>query len=294
MMWPETINQLALYNASHVTGEVLLALYHTLKPQYPNLIISSKIDLHSETILYLIICPGGYDYGNIHLRPKYYITYQLEPTYTLIRDNYRGFLAHAIENWDYSLKNVNFFKDSEVKSCYLPVGYTPIIASEDIQNGIYSYNDSGKDIDVLFLGWDIHNRRIHIKNLLLKAGLRTVFICGLDLNGMQQYIRRAKICLNIRSGDYVQCLETIRLNILLSNQACIVNEDLDDPELETYTDYLITVPYEQIIPTCLTLVNDFDYRKSLANRSYQWYRTERIWSKIVNFEEKLPNTNPHF
>ena len=47
-------------------------------------------------------------------------------------------------------------------------------------------------------------------------------------------------------------------NILLSNRACIVNEEINDPELDLYNEYLITVPYRRLVQACLNLIGDFE------------------------------------
>jgi hypothetical protein len=192
-------------------------------------------------------------------------------------------------NWDYSPKNVAYLaRYPEIKSMYVPLGYAPHIAAPDVADGRYYYNDHGRDIDVLFLGWDIYERRRLIKEGLMAAGLQVLFTTELDLAGMQRAIRRAKVCLNLHGIAEILCLETVRLNILLSNQACVLNETLDDPEVEVYGDSILTVPYDQIVPTCCRLVLQPRLRQSMALKSFQWYRREREWTRIVDFNSLVP------
>lgn len=85
--------------------------------------------------------------------------------------------------------------------------------------------------------------------------------------------------------DNLPCLETIRLNILLSNQACIVSEDINDPEMNIYQDMVAFVPYNKLVQTCLELVADSERRKMMAIKSYQWYRSQRDWTRIADFNK---------
>ena len=107
-------------------------------------------------------------------------------------------------NWDYSKKNVSYLSQyPEINIKYVPIGYVPSITA------VFDYDDACKDIDVLLLGWDAHGYRKHIRQAMEHSGMKTVFICGLNLKGMQEHIRRAKICLNMRTGIIIECLETV-------------------------------------------------------------------------------------
>jgi hypothetical protein len=111
----------------------------------------------------------------------------------------------------------------------------------------------------------------------------------MNLQGMQEAIRRSKICINIHSMDEMSALETVRLNVLLSNQACIVSENINDPEVDIYKDNVFFVPYDKLVETCVALVNNPEIRKRKAIESYQWYKNERAWNKIVDFKSVLPD-----
>lgn len=289
--FPSSIKTIAIYNASHVTTELSGAFLSTLRAVYPNPECIKIVDSYSyddETMLYIIICPRGIVRGEPIRGPKYYITYQLEGTHVLPLPDYKQFLEGALYNWDYSRINVATLKEMQIKAVYLPPGFSPTIAPRDILHGNYIYSDVGKDIDVLFLGWDIYPRRQKIKNELFAAGLRIWFVCGLNMNQMQDAIRRSKICLNMRVQDDMRCLETIRLNILLSNQACVVSESIIDPELDVYKHAIISPPYHEIVSTCVKLIHDSERRRQIAVKGHQWYRNEREWSKIVDFNSLLP------
>ena len=163
----------------------------------------------------------------------------------------------------------------------------PSLTSNHISNG-YNYNDDVRDIDVLFLGWDVHVRRAVIRDQLKAAGLNVLFVCSLNADGMKNILKRAKVSLNMHVFDDWPILQSVRLSLLLSNQQCIVSEEIDDPEVNIYKDHILFTPYNQIVEECVKLVNDFDRRKQMAIESYQWYSTERQWNHIVNFNNLLP------
>ena len=195
----------------------------------------------------------------------------------------------AIFNFDYSLKNISYCQRKyDIKQVYVPPGYMPSLTSNHILNG-HNYNDDGRDIDVLFLGWDVHVRRAVIRDQLKATGLNVLFICNLNVDGMKSLLRRAKVSLNMHVFDDWSILQSVRLSLLLSNQQCIVSEAIDDPEVNIYKEHILFTPYNQLVEQCVKLVNDFDRRKQMALESYRWYSTERRWYNIVDFNSMLPN-----
>lgn len=291
-IFPTTIQRISIYNASRVTSELgpaFLLSFRSVHPFPERINIVNEISYTDETTLYVIICPAGFGSEKYNRGPKYYITYQLEPSMILERETYRAFLEGALYNWDYSMNNIKYLAQyPNIKIGYVSPGFNYTLTTDDIMKGSYLYSDTGKDIDVLFLGWDIYERRRKIKDALVKEGLKVWFVADLDLNGMKHAIRKSKICLNLHSQDNWPCLETIRLNILLSNQACIVSEDINDPELNIYRDCMAVVPYDKIVSTCKELIASLSKRKRLALKSYQWYSNERAWNRIVDFNSLLP------
>lgn len=314
---PDSIKNIAIYNASHVTTELPGSLLLALRSIYPyperiNIISNSPIRdandvsdqeflCQQETTLYIMICPAGFGSSKHIKGPKYYITYQLDPKTIFDNEPYRMFLSEAIYNWDYSKINIehctkmlgessdspnkNFY---DLRLRYVPPGYTDTLSVPDIVNGTYLYSDEGKDIDVLFLGWDVYPRRKFIKDELYKTGLRIWFVCTLDIEGMKKAVRRARICINIHHTDDMPVFQSVRMNVLLSNQACVVSENISDPELDIYQDNIVVVPYDKLVSTCEELIKDPVRRRDIAVKSYQWYRNERAWNKIVDFPSLLP------
>ena len=293
--FPDTIQRIAIFNASSVTRELLYSLLYALRNthEHPELIdVVSTINYDSKELLYIIICPAGFGSNNYVQQPKYYISYQLEPTTVLERIPYRHFLKGAIANWDYSRANVDYCNarpELGITIHYVPIGHTPPMTSPDILCHSWYYNENEKDIDVLFLGWDSHKRRSKIREDMVQAGLKVEFLINLDLAGMQRVIRRAKICLNIHALDNMINLETVRLNILLSNQACVVSEDINDDTKNVYAKHITIVPYDKLVSTCQELVSQPNLRKEKAMQSYQWYTTQREWTQIAPFKLLLPS-----
>lgn len=293
MNFPETISNIGIFNASHATTELPNALLLAIrsvhnKPDKVNIVSSLTYD--DNSVLYIIICPAGIWRGKYMQAPLYYITYQLDPIIIFDDEPYRKLLSGAIYNWDYSRKSLEYCNGKyDFRMHYLPPGYVETLSLPDIINNTYIYTDEGKDIDVLFLGWDIHNRRKLIKDALTQSGLNVWFVCTLDINGMKQAIRRSKICINIHYVDDMKIFESIRMNILLSNQTCIISEDIDDPETKIYEDNIIFVSYHELIPKCVEMIYDPERRRTQAIKSHQWYRNNRYWNKIVDFNKLLPN-----
>jgi hypothetical protein len=286
--FPPSIIAIHIFNMAPPTAEIPYALLEAIKNVHPypdKINIVNNYFTDNDKILYILICPGGYPFQQPLLAPMYYIAYQLEPSTSHVMNNqyYLQFLKGALYNWDYSRQNISLLTQKGINMSYVPPGYTNAISNID------KYVEEEKDIDVSFLGWDIHPRRQIIKNQLLSAGLNIYYSCSLNITQMQDIIRRSKVCLNYRSLDNNTCLETVRLNSLLSNQACIVNEEINDKELDIYQNNLITVPYDKLAETCVDLVKDPVKRAEQARKSYEWYKHNRQWHKIVDFNYLLPS-----
>jgi len=294
--FPVTITTVAIFNGSFGTRELGPALLSAIRSVYSkpwNIILVDKLEYGRDDILYIIVCPAGLGIKQVDM-PKYYINWQLEfmigaynvPAYI---DRMRG----AIDNWEYSTFNlaISHSRDN-IGSIHVPPGFNETIVDPDILTGKYVYTDENKDIDVLFLGYcDAYPRRIEIRQNCFNAKLRVWFVSDLDLEGMRKVIKRSKVCLNMAAQDEF-VLATVRLNILLSNQACIVSEvSVDKVADKLYSQNGICfVPYDNIVEKLWDLVHDFDTRRTMAIKSYQWYKNQRHWNDIVDFNKLLPST----
>ena len=286
---------IAIYNASDATVELAQALLATIKSVHAKPWLVSLVDAYtynSDQILYIIVCAAGNGASEKDIAlPKHYIAYQLEPTVILERQPYQKLLKGAHAVWDYSPLNVSYLDSLAIPSIHVPVGYHPSTSALDVVSGQRSYTDHSKDIDVLFLGVDTYPRRQKIRNELYSRGLRIWFVCGMGIKQMQETIKRAKICLNLHVRDDMSCLETVRLNVLLSNQACIVSEDfgeVKDGTVEEYSSAVQFSSYDKLVDTCVELVGNFQRRQQLAHQGYQWY-LQRNWTDIVPFTKLLPS-----
>jgi hypothetical protein len=289
------IEKIYIYNASICTRELPQALLSAIRLVHDkpwNIEIVHEIDPTKDNILYIIICPAGLN--RAIKMPKYYINYQLE--YILGRydsDNYNEKLRGAIANWDYSKFNMEILKVRDnIDSVYVPPGFNESISTEDILNGNYLYNDDDKEYDILFLGYcEIYPRRTKVRKEFYKSGRKCLFIVDKDLNEMKTLIRKSKICINMASTDTF-ILAKIRLNILLSNQACIVSEEsIDDDADKLYKKSgMLIVPFSKLVSESLNLLDNFEKRREMAIKGYQWYKTQRNWNDIVDFKSLLPET----
>src|SRR3990167_2022782 len=292
--FPSTITKIQIYNGSFGTRELdsaMLAILRSVHKKPWKIEITYKLELERDDILYIIICPAGLGLNDV-VMPKYYINWQLE--FLIGRYNhpvYLNRLRQALDNWDYSKMNITISSTRDkINYHHVPPGFIETITTPDILSGQYVYTDEGKDIDVLFLGYcEAYPRRIKIRSQFQETGLNIYFPSALDIHGMQQAIRRSKVCINMAAFDYF-ILAQVRMNILFSNQACVVSEksaDEDDDVLYGEGGMLV-VDYDNIVEQATSLVKDFELRRKTALKSYQWYKQNRRWSDIVDWAELLP------
>ena len=302
LKFPDTIKEIHIFNGSPVTVELPPALVCAIRSvcaQPWTIKLVDEYYLNQDDILYIIVCPGGLkvirDDTVDDNMPLYYISWQLESFVANNKskktDIYMKFVCGSLYVWDYCYSNIKILEIKYgIKPIYFPVGYIETIASADIVDGTYIYNDEDKDIDVLFLGFsDNYPRRCNIRDKLYAAGFRIWFVINLDLAEMQAAIRSSKVCINIFCKD-VFPLTTVRLNILLSNMACVLSEiPSDDRAFDIYAKGgVVFTEYDKLVDKCTELVNDFEKRRYIAVKSHQWYKNERRWTDIVDFNRLLP------
>lgn len=295
-IFPSSIDQIVIFNASFGTRELDSALFATLRTILPcpwKVSIGTFLEQNRDDLLYCIICPAGL--GTNPTLPKYFIVWQLEDLQgTYNNENYLNILRSALMVWDYSQFNVDLLrKEHNISAIYCPPGFSETITSPDLLNGVYLYNDQTKDIDILFLGYcDAYPRRILLreqcKELCAKENLKMLFVSDFDIQGMRDLIRRSRVCLNFAVWD-VFVLAKIRLNILLSNQAFVISEIACDKDaVELYSESgMVFTSYENLLSETLSYLHKPEERRKRAIQSYQWYR-KRSWAKIFSFEKYLP------
>jgi len=280
-------DEIVVYNlASYVVGELTQALVNCMKTVHNNVIAGSSFtgdnpnwDLNSESKLYIVICPSGLNLEKDIKYPKYYIPYQLEPAFKFEKfPLYHNIMNNAYNHgWDFSQLNIDNLGNNSI---HVPIGYDSSVTK------VFEYNESEKDIDVLFLGsWCDIPRRIQIC-AALNATVKCMFVCGENFDGMIDLIRRARICLDIRHDDKIENLASVRLNLLLSNCSCIIAEETPkDPGSDIYKDYVKFVNHKYMVYEILMLLKQPNEIKNRAEKSFRWYTNERKWTSIVDFRQ---------
>lgn len=293
MEYPRTIQKICIFNASPVTKEWGPAALSSLRSVYPNpekIELVTEFIMESDDILYIMICPAGIRGGRSKF-PKYYIIWQLDYLEGgFYEDNYKSVIKGALNVWEYSSTNFEQLRLLDVPFKHVLPGFNETLSRPELISGEYLYDDIHKDVDVSFLGWvGPIERRQHIQTEMYKAGFRIWFVCGLNPDEMKQVIRRSKVCLNLISREPFP-LSSIRLTFLLSNMACVVSERSTNPELEYLygSEGVIFSDYDKLVDTCRNLISNYEKRKQLATRSYQWFRRTRRFEDINDFSSLLP------
>jgi len=185
---------------------------------------------NQEQAVYIILCTREPLRGLLRSGqqlPKHYIVYQLDPAAVLDDEEYLTVLRQAYAVWDHDARNVDILDKLGIRASHLPIAYHPALTAGDLIIGDRLYDDRGKDTDVLFLGNCSYQRRTELRDQLYKQGLWVWFTGEMDTVQMQAAVKRAKICLNVHSHDpngNKPYLETLRLNLYLSNLAVVVSE----------------------------------------------------------------------
>lgn len=274
-----------ILNTWTFTGELVPYFYSQLSQRHSCQIVSTY-DLE-DTDVYIIINISGLGTAGPMPKIKRYITYQLEPiSEHLNNEYYLEFLRNAIHNWDYSRVNVKLLNQRLINNIsYLPIGF---------HESIYSLvPNAPKSIDVLFLGFcDPWPRRLELKKNLdslnqdqeflksiNRSSLNINFTHGLTLEQMRPVINSSHICINVHIKNDV-ILETIRLNILIGNKACILSEKSIDKEIDKeYQDGgVLFCEYSEFVSEVKKLLQDPLYCQRVAEKSFEWYSTKRLFS----------------
>ena len=258
-----------IVNVSHVTRELPAAVLDALRAAYPTLLLAVHDRIDYETPdLQIVICPAGLGLGGPIRRPRRYLALQLEEYHVLSNPHYREFIQGAEFYWDYCALNVRKARElyPSLRPVLARIGYSPSVAGR-----IRPYRDADRPIDVLFLGWvDVHPRRARI--LAQMSAFCTVYSTHeAGVAEMQRLIQRAKICVNIHGKD-VFVLQTVRLNLLLSNKACVVSEPPEDADAQRFYEPSVVFssdPAEEV----RRLLQDEPRRLSIAEQSHSWYRS---------------------
>lgn len=197
---------------------------------------------------------------------------QLASGSALISDNYLNALSR-FKVLDYSPRNIEWLKVNNINKDVklVRLGFSPTlekIKTPDIQ-----------DIDVLFYG-AINERRQRIVEELKIRGLNAITLFGVFGDELDAYVGRAKVVLNIHFyGTHL--FEMGRVAYLLNNRKAVVSEISAVTEIEPdIREAIVGVPYEEIVDSCVRLVHDPNYRRSVEERGYNLF-SKRSQAKFL-------------
>jgi hypothetical protein len=178
------------------------------------------------------------------------------------------YAAKHLRIWDYSSRNLQVWRalHPNCQPRLVPIGYAP---------GLTRIAKREEEIDVLFYGMP-SEARLTVFGEICSAGLSAVFACGLYGCPRDELIARAKVVLNLNlyAG---KIFEIVRVSYLLANAKTVVANTY--PGLEVEPDVgqaVMLVPPEQIVQTCLSLVEDNAARRSLEQRGLEAMRRRDV------------------
>lgn len=162
--------------------------------------------------------------------------------------------------WDYSQQNreaLAGYGITDVALC--EVGYMPALC------GIQQWEESAKDIDVLFYG-SINERRQKILQALQDSGIRLRHETRCYGKRRDALIARAKVVINFHYYP-AKVLEIVRLSYLWANGVFVVCERGEDANLEQpYEEGVAFCDYDGLVETCLRYLVQPEERARIAQR----------------------------
>lgn len=199
--------------------------------------------------------------------PKETIVYNLEQLRGIAPGNLKPglqFAARHFQVWDYSHENLPVWHQAGCANpVHLPIGFAPVlsrITPSPVQ-----------DIDVLIYGLP-GPKRTEVFQQLCNLGVVCMFVCGLYGQARDDLIARSKLILNINLWDFGKIFEAARVSYLLANRKAVVC--LDEPGLSAqahWREALPFVPMEQMVSTCVELLENDAKRYELEQRGYEMF-----------------------
>ena len=148
-------------------------------------------------------------------------------------------LAHPDRVWDISQHNVEQLQaHHSVFAQFVPPGHD-----------VHSFDSctEEKDIDVLFYG-SINDRRRKMLDALRAEGLTVHEFQTPYGKGRDDFVRRAKVILNLHYYDDPGIFESVRVSHLLNNSELVVSEE--GVGQWPYDQAAVCVPYDDLVATC--------------------------------------------
>ena len=124
---------------------------------------------------------------------------------------------------------------------------------------------------------------------LQNRGISAVTLHGVFGEQRDRYISRAKIALNIHAWDDLNCLETVRLSLLLANQSFVISEEADhDP----YDGGVVYAPYERLVDACVDYLSAKpQIRDEIAEKGYLAFRKLDLVSILRTTLEEMGHSH---
>jgi hypothetical protein len=200
-----------------------------------NLLPRLKVALPPDAILYNL---EQVDRGSAWLTPELVALFRQYPA------------------WDYSALNLAQWEALGVaRPALVPISWTPELARIP--------DAAEQDIDVLFYG-SLNPRRQSVLEALGATGVKVEALYGIFGEERDAAIARSKLVLNLHFFE-AKVFEAVRVSYLLGNGRAVVSETGASPEEEAaFAPAVAFAPYEQLVSTCLWLLEDAPARAALG------------------------------
>ena len=192
---------------------------------------------------------------------------------------------------DYEYNNIAHSKKLKlgVDHFFVPPVYSPTFTIES--------KAVKKDIDVLFYGHYLKDRRMAIKKQFDQyPNIHSVWTGTFQSNEQKyDYIRRAKIIIIVHAYEEDLPIDYFRMSELVSNKIFFIHETPQESErilYEKYKKYIIFAKHDNIVDTCIEyLKKSQEERDRLALRAYQFFsEEEKIESYMKQIKQKMRAT----
>jgi hypothetical protein len=229
-------------------------------------IVDYKNDLtNSRTVQYIFF---GTAYSKVQIPPGSVLT-NFDNHEVIFEILTPELLQTCAEVWDYSRKNLHLIQQiyPTLKSKFIDLGYSPLM---DFDTG---YQESEKDIDILFLGNILPRRKILLKEIQEKG---VVLEIHNKKYGKERadLVSRSRICVSIYNNHVTECVSSSRFAPILSNNGFIIAETCSNPSHEEkWSQFVVSVPYTHIVQTAMEYLKLPDIRKEMADKFYDRFKS---------------------
>lgn len=189
------------------------------------------------------------------------IVYQLEELSELEGwplKNLETLMSPSCVVWDFSERNIDFLAERGIRAVLKPLGF-----HQKMFRIKYRQN---KDVDILFYGSKNERRMKILKELERKFNVE--ILCGIYGHERDEWIARSKIVLSIYYYQ-TKLFDDVRIGYLMNNKSFSIIEDSPNKK---YDDFLVYIPYEQLVERCEYYLNNDDLWREKAKQAFQGFR----------------------